>query len=146
LGASRCHPVAPTIAARRDMSTGVTLSIGLAIVLASSPPLRAKEYRSSAVTSELQREHPCPSTTTTVGGCPGYRTDHVVPLACGGPDGVSNMQWQTAAAAREKDRYERKAYGRVTAAETCSPKFGIKRLRLSALSRQYHAHLPVAAC
>jgi hypothetical protein len=33
------------------------------------------------------------------GACPGYRKDHVVPLACHGPDAVSNMQWQTIRAA-----------------------------------------------
>lgn len=28
-------------------------------------------------------------------GRPGYVVDHVIPLACGGPDEPSNMQWQT---------------------------------------------------
>jgi len=32
-----------------------------------------------------------------------------VPLACGGPDAVPNMQWQTIAKARAKDTWERKA-------------------------------------
>jgi len=49
----------------------------------------ASEHRSRAVTREFQREHPCPSTGRTSGACPGYRKDHVVPLACGGPDAVS---------------------------------------------------------
>jgi hypothetical protein len=31
---------------------------------------------------------------------PSYVKDHVVPLACGGPDSVGNLQWQTKA----KDR------------------------------------------
>jgi hypothetical protein len=35
------------------------------------------------------------------------RKDHIVPLACGGPDAVSNMQWQTAADARAKDQWVR---------------------------------------
>jgi hypothetical protein len=43
------------------------------------------------------------------GVCPGYIKDYIVPLACGGPDAVSNMQWQTIADARAKDRWERKA-------------------------------------
>ena len=38
--------------------------------------------------------------------------DHVLPLACGGPDAVSNMQWQTVAAAKAKDRWEVRACGR----------------------------------
>jgi hypothetical protein len=46
------------------------------------------------------------------GACPGYIKDHVVPLACGGPDAVGNLQWQTTAEARAKDKWERKSCGR----------------------------------
>jgi hypothetical protein len=42
---------------------------------------------------------------------PGYREDHIKPLACGGPDAVWNLQWQTVAEARAKDRWERKTCG-----------------------------------
>jgi hypothetical protein len=41
-------------------------------------------------------------------GRPGYVIDHVVPLACGGADAPSNMQWQTLEAAKAKDRVERR--------------------------------------
>jgi len=41
-------------------------------------------------------------------GRPGYVIDHVRPLACGGADAPSNMQWQTSAAAKAKDKVERK--------------------------------------
>jgi hypothetical protein len=51
----------------------------------------------------------CPSTGETSGACPGFRQDHVVPLACGGPDAVPNLQWQTVADAIAKDYRERKA-------------------------------------
>ena len=40
-------------------------------------------------------------------GRPGYIIDHIKPLACGGEDAPSNMQWQTRAAAKAKDRTER---------------------------------------
>jgi hypothetical protein len=50
----------------------------------------AAKHRSRAVTREFQREHPCPSTGLTTGACPGYWRDRVLPLACGGPDAVSN--------------------------------------------------------
>src|SRR6266704_6986230 len=69
----------------------------------------AREHRSHAVAREFQREHPCPSTGKTIGACPGYWKDHIVPLACGGPDTVANLQWQTIADARAKDRQERTA-------------------------------------
>ena len=56
----------------------------IAAVIAAllSSPLSAREYRSREVTREFQREHPCPSTGQTRGACPGYRKDHVIPLAC----------------------------------------------------------------
>ena len=40
-------------------------------------------------------------------GRKGYVIDHVVPLACGGADSPSNMQWQTRAEGRAKDKRER---------------------------------------
>lgn len=40
-------------------------------------------------------------------GRPGYIIDHIIPLACGGADAPSNMQWQTTADAKAKDRTER---------------------------------------
>jgi hypothetical protein len=33
--------------------------------------------------------------------------DHVKPLACGGADAPGDMQWQTVAAAKAKDKWER---------------------------------------
>jgi len=40
-------------------------------------------------------------------GWPGHVVDHRVPLACGGPDAPSNMQWQTTEEAKAKDKVER---------------------------------------
>ena len=39
-------------------------------------------------------------------GRPGYVVDHIVPLKRGGPDTPANMQWQTKADARAKDKWE----------------------------------------
>ena len=90
-----------------------SIVIFAALVCLALPSLAsAREHRSRGVTREFQREHPCPSTGRTSGACPGYRKDHIKPLACGGPDAVSNMQWQTVAAARVKDRWELRACGR----------------------------------
>ena len=58
----------------------------------------------AAVGREFQREHPCPSTGQTSGACPGYSKDHIRALDCGGPGSVSNMQWQTTAEAKAKDK------------------------------------------
>ena len=40
-------------------------------------------------------------------GRKGHVVDHVVPLACGGADSPSNMQWQTKAEAKAKGRLDR---------------------------------------
>jgi len=45
-------------------------------------------------------------------GRKGYVVDHIVPLACGGPEFPSNMQWQTKAEAKAKDKWERKGCSR----------------------------------
>jgi hypothetical protein len=64
--------------------------------------------RSRAVARHFQQQHPCPSTGRTTGACPGYVRDHIVPLACNGPDAVANLQWQTVQAAKAKDKWERR--------------------------------------
>lgn len=68
--------------------------------------------RSGTSRARFEREHPCPSTGKRSGPCTGHIIDHVKPLACGGADQPSNMQWQTASAAKAKDRVERKGCGK----------------------------------
>lgn len=82
----------------------------LPILLACSrrKPTRAK-FAAVAQKSEFKRLHPCPATGARIGPCGGYVIDHVIPLACGGPDVPSNMQWQTVAEGKAKDRWELKA-------------------------------------
>lgn len=63
--------------------------------------------RSHAAKTAFERQQPCPSTGKTSGRCPGYIVDHVRALECGGPDDPSNMQWQTTAEAKAKDKLER---------------------------------------
>ena len=45
-------------------------------------------------------------------GLPRLPEDHIAPLACGGPDAVSNLQWQTIRDARAKDSWELRACAR----------------------------------
>jgi hypothetical protein len=63
-------------------------------------------HRSRAATDEFKREHPCPATGASRGPCRGYVIDHIRPLAIGGADEPANMQWQTRANARAKDKIE----------------------------------------
>jgi len=62
---------------------------------------RGRIKRSTAAKEEFERE------TGYSHGRKGYVVDHVVPLACGGADAPSNMQWQTVAEAKAKDKTER---------------------------------------
>ena len=67
---------------------------------------RGKIRRSETARHAFQKSHPCPATHKTTGACPGYVIDHVVPLKRGGADDPRNMQWQTTAQAKAKDRVE----------------------------------------
>jgi hypothetical protein len=62
--------------------------------------------RSSAARSAFQAVHPCPATGKTSGACPGFVVDHIKPLKRGGAGAPGNMQWQTRAAAKAKDKVE----------------------------------------
>jgi hypothetical protein len=62
--------------------------------------------RSTSAKREFQRKHACPSTGKTSGSCPGYVIDHVQALCKGGADAPSNMQWQTVAEGKAKDKVE----------------------------------------
>ncbi len=65
--------------------------------------------RSKSVIRQFKAAHPCPSTALPHGPCPGWIIDHIVPLCLGGADALNNLQWQTIADARTKDRSERAA-------------------------------------
>jgi len=63
--------------------------------------------RSAKAKQAFKTTHPCPATGQSKGACAGYVIDHIQPLACGGADEPENMQWQTVAAGKAKDRWER---------------------------------------
>ena len=86
--------------------TALAVAVALCVLLAISAS--AKEYRSASAKREFQLTHPCPATGRTSGACLGYVKDHVMPLACGGPDTPSNMRWQTKVDAKAKDKWETK--------------------------------------
>lgn len=68
----------------------------------------ARIPRSHSAKAAFQRLYHCPATDRPRGPCPGYVIDHVIPLACGGADDPLNMQWQTTADAKAKDKIERR--------------------------------------
>lgn len=88
--------------------------------------------RDKTVVAAFKRVHPCPSTGKTSGACDGWAIDHVIPMACGGCDAVSNMQWlpdsmKNHAGITPKDRWERQiyAYDNLDGSPKC--KFKIQR-------------------
>lgn len=70
--------------------------------------VQAAQYRSQKAKSIFKYSHPCPATGKVKGACPNYIIDHIKPLACGGADSPENMQWQTKAEAKAKDKWELK--------------------------------------
>lgn len=71
--------------------------------------------RRADVLTAFRRNHPCPITGLSTGACTGWSIDHVLPLACGGCDAVSNLQWlpvqiKSCPGTACKDRWERKIY------------------------------------
>lgn len=80
------------------------VAAGLALLAAG--PAAAKQPRSKAQVAAFKRAAPCPANGERRGPCPGWIVDHIMPLCAGGPDRPNNMQWQTAQAAKLKDREE----------------------------------------
>lgn len=87
------------------MKTLLVVSLALLCIA----PSVVEGARSREVPRQFMRLHPCPGGPHqgwTRGACPGYVRDHIVPLCRNGADTVANMQWQTVAAAKAKDRWE----------------------------------------
>lgn len=73
--------------------------------------------RDRNVVEKFRKIHPCPTGAKLDEPCEGWAVDHVIPLACGGRDIVSNLQWLPDAIKstddpNAKDRWERKVYCR----------------------------------
>jgi hypothetical protein len=79
----------------------------VAAILALAAQSDARTQRDGKAITAFKRAQPCPATGKARGACHGWVIDHIKPLACGGPDHPSNMQWQTIADAKAKDRWER---------------------------------------
>ena len=77
--------------------------LGVSSAHTSAPGARdshGRLVRSETAKREFMRDTGYPH------GRPGYVVDHIVPLKRGGCDCPANMQWQTVAEAKAKDRWE----------------------------------------
>lgn len=84
-------------------------TIILILAFAFSCAADARIPRSSQAISAFKSANPCPANGSRSGPCKGWVIDHIIPLACNGPDTPSNMQWQTKQDAKDKDKWERKS-------------------------------------
>lgn len=84
----------------------IGLLIAAMFVITYTHAAEAKIHRSAHARTEFKHQQPCPANGHTSGKCPGYVIDHVTPLKRGGADDPSNMQWQTKAEAKAKDKWE----------------------------------------
>ena len=82
-------------------SFAALMVIHISVADAASAP------RMSTAETEFRAAHPCPATGLPRGQCKGYVIDRIIPMVCGGTEAPDNMQWQTLAEAKAKDRWER---------------------------------------
>lgn len=88
-----------------SIKTAILIAV---LMLTLAQTSNAKIHRDPHARTEFKHQQPCPSTGKKTGACKGWVIDHIKPLACGGADAPSNMQWQTVADAKAKDKWERK--------------------------------------
>jgi len=84
------------------------LAFGLALMAVGllMGDAEANDTRKASTVRAFKHEQPCPATRKSSGACLGWVVDHVMPLACGGADATSNMQWQSYSDSKLKDRWE----------------------------------------
>ena len=89
-------------------SPATTTHPGHAHATTKHPGHHHRIKRDPAQRRHFMQQHPCPGgpDAGSTRRCHGYKVDHVKALKRGGPDRPSNMQWQTTAEAKAKDRWE----------------------------------------
>ena len=83
--------------------------VGVLLMVGLSQHADAAVKRSAKARYQFRKIHLCPAPNATrYGRCEGHIIDHIEPLCAGGADSPANMQWQTVADAKAKDKLERK--------------------------------------
>lgn len=85
----------------------IRIFLPLAAILIPLVTAADDQPRSRMAEAQFRSAYPCPATGQTQGACKGYVIDRIIPLICGGAEDPDNMQWQTIAEAKAKDRWER---------------------------------------
>lgn len=89
------------------MKTMIKTLLASVLLALLSFSVDAKQPRSKKAKSVFKYTHPCPANGSRSGSCPGFVIDHIKALDCGGEDAPSNMQWQTVADGKAKNKWER---------------------------------------
>ncbi len=108
---TRSAPGARSTIPRSTRSTGTPRSTTSATVKATptvrSPKVSGGRTATGRIARSEEAKRQFMRQTGFPNGRPGYVVDHIKPLACGGADAPSNMQWQTVSEAKAKDKTER---------------------------------------
>jgi hypothetical protein len=80
--------------------------------IAKSPPAPGARTAKGRLARSESAKRSFEKQSGHAGGWKGHVVDHIVPLACGGSDSPSNMQWQTVEAGKAKDKIERRGCGK----------------------------------
>ena len=102
-------PTNPLLEPDAALDSIAVTALLLVLALAATPPCAGHVApRSSTAKQRFRLATPCPGGPDkgSTRHCRGYVIDHICPLACCGLDAPQNMQWQTEAAAKAKDRWE----------------------------------------
>ena len=97
----------PTSKTMRNAFNTLLTCLAALMAIHMSGASAAVAPRMSTAEAEFRSANPCPATGLPRGLCKGYVVDRIIPVICGGSEAPDNMQWQTLAAARAKDRWER---------------------------------------
>jgi hypothetical protein len=92
---------------RASLTGSAGAFVALAPLLLPSPACAAQPPRPSNAEIFFRMDNPCPATGQAHGACKGYLIDRIIPIVCGGAEAPENMQWQTLAEAKAKDRWDR---------------------------------------
>ena len=71
-------------------------------------PINVEPERDARQRELFVKKYACPVNGKHQEACPGWVVGYLKPLCAGGADRIANMQWQTAATAKRKDREAQK--------------------------------------
>lgn len=89
--------------ARTSAATAAAIALAGAAVLILATPSDAKPRGNGPAVAEFRQANPCPATGRLKGACPGYVVASAAPVCADDP---GQLQWQTAAQARENASWQ----------------------------------------